>query len=285
MMKITRFFNNSFPVPCIAYPIKCTKDLRFIHQPRDLADFNYFCAMLQPTSSKGQRASNGFFCTLKGLGLGAVMLLLCVACGETAVENLTDYSVDSIPTAEIDPPPAKPILLGPEIDTALYANLNPCDGFDYPVAPPDAKRYFKARGFLPNGLEHLGEDWNGDGGGNSDFGDYVYATADGVVFFSKVYNNGWGHVIRLLHNYGTASEPKYIESLYAHVASSWVREGYLMKRGEVIGTIGNAKGKYHAHLHFEMRKEAGKDIRCGYDGDTLGFVDPTAFIEAHRPER
>ena len=222
---------------------------------------------------------------LKGLGFGIALLLLVAGCGGTSVENLTDYGVDSLHAPEIELPVAPNIVLGPEIDTALYTDLAPCDGFDYPVAPPDAKRYFKARGFLPNGLEHLGEDWNGDGGGNSDFGDYVYATADGVVFFSKVYNKGWGHVIRLLHNYGTASEPKYIESLYAHVASSWVREGYHMKRGEVIGTIGNAKGKYHAHLHFEMRKEAGKVIRCGYDGDTLGFVDPTAFIEAHRPER
>ena len=67
--------------------------------------------------------------------------------------------------------------------------------------------------------------------------------------------------------------------------SSLVRPGYVMNRGEVIGTIGNADGKYHAHLHFEMRTKPGKDIGCGYAGDTLGFVDPTAFIEAHRPPR
>ena len=213
------------------------------------------------------------------------MLLLSVGCAETTVENLTDYSVDSLPVAKGEDTTTSNALLGPLIDPMFYAKLPPCDGFDYPVGPPNAKRYFKARGFLPNGLEHLGEDWNGDGGGNSDFGDYVYAAADGVVFYSNSYNNGWGNVIRILHNYGTEAHPLYIETLYAHVASSWVRTGYNMKRGEVIGTIGNAKGKYHAHLHFEMRKAAGKDIRCGYDGDTIGFVDPTPFIEAHRPQR
>lgn len=250
-----------------------------------LEDLGYFCVMGQSHSPSWNPELNKASRLIMGLCLGIMLALLSAGCGGTDVENLTDYTVDSLPIPQNDLPPAKNIVLGPEIDTSLYANLAPCDGFDYPVAPPDAKRYFKARGFLPKGLEHLGEDWNGDGGGNSDFGDYIYAAADGVVFFSKVYNNGWGHVIRLLHNYGTATEPKFIESLYAHVASSWVREGYQMKRGEVIGTIGNARGKYHAHLHFEMRKEAGKDIRCGYDGDTVGFVDPTAFIEAHRPER
>jgi hypothetical protein len=212
-------------------------------------------------------------------------LLIVVGCGETTVENLTDYSVDSIQAPALEDTSTTKTLLGPLIDPTFYVSLPPCDGFDFPVGPPDAKRYFKARGFLPNGLEHLGEDWNGDGGGNSDFGDFVYAAADGVVFYSNTFNNGWGHVIRILHNYGTQTQPLYIETLYAHVASSWVRSGYNMKRGEVIGTIGNAKGKYHAHLHFEMRKAAGKDIRCGYDGDTVGFVDPTPFIEAHRPKR
>jgi hypothetical protein len=112
------------------------------------------------------------------------MLLLSVGCAETTVENLTDYSADSLPVAKGEDTTTSKALLGPLIDPMFYAKLPPCDGFDYPVGPPNAKRYFKARGFLPNGLEHLGEDWNGDGGGNSDFGDYVYAAADGVVFYS-----------------------------------------------------------------------------------------------------
>jgi murein DD-endopeptidase MepM/ murein hydrolase activator NlpD len=89
----------------------------------------------------------------------------------------------------------------------------------------------------------------------------------------------------MVHNYGTVESPRYIETLYAHVSSLLVRPGYAMRRGEMIGTIGNADGKYHAHLHFEMRLKPGKDIRCGYDGDTLGFISPTPFIEAHRPKR
>lgn len=211
---------------------------------------------------------------------GGMALLTASACGETTVDNLTDYPPDTLVKAEL--PPVEVAQPSPPIDPKLLALLQPCDGFDYPIGPPDARRYHKARGFLPVGLEHLGEDWNGDAGGNTDYGDYVHAAADGVVFYSAHYNRGWGNVIRILHNYGTAAAPRYAESLYAHVNSSWVKVGWVMKRGEVIGTIGSAEGKYHAHLHFELRLRPGKDIRCGYDGDTLGFVDPTQFIEAHR---
>ena len=57
------------------------------------------------------------------------------------------------------------------------------DGFDLPVGKPDGEGYYVFRGFYPNA--HMGEDWNGNGGGNTDLGDPVYATADGVVVYSQ----------------------------------------------------------------------------------------------------
>ena len=223
---------------------------------------------------------------LYGLGLILILSMTCLSgCGGTEVENITDYVTDT--TSSLD---EKEAAVGgeappPNIAPEIIEKLLPCDGFDYPVGPPDAARYYKFRGFLPVGIEHLGEDWNGIGGGNTDFGDFVYAAADGVVFYSGHFNNGWGTVIRILHNYGTATEPAYCETLYAHVASSWVKPGLRMKRGDIIGTIGSAEGKYHAHLHLELRKKPGNEIGSGYAGDTLGFTDPTKFIEAHRPQK
>src|SRR5687767_15010770 len=63
------------------------------------------------------------------------------------------------------------------------------NGFDLPVGKPDAAGYYTARGYMPNA--HQGEDWNGKGGGNSDLGDPVYATADGVVVYSEDYRRSW----------------------------------------------------------------------------------------------
>lgn len=220
------------------------------------------------------------------IGLFFFLALATGSCREVEVLDQTVRAEEGEVVEEVEEREAEPVEFieeKPPISEDFLGVLRPCDGFDYPVGPPNAKDYYKFRGFLPKDLEHLGEDWNGTGGGNTDFGDYVYAAADGVVFYSDDYRAGWGNVIRMIHNYGTEREPRYVESLYAHVASSWVRPGNRMRRGQVIGTIGDAKGKYHAHLHFEMRRKPGKDIGCGYDGDTLGFVDPTRFIEAHRP--
>ena len=73
-------------------------------------------------------------------------------------------------------------------DTIQFTN-----GFDFPVGKPDATAYYNAQGFTENG--HLGEDWNGIGGGNTDLGDPIYAVANGYVSFSENVNGGWGNVI------------------------------------------------------------------------------------------
>ena len=80
-----------------------------------------------------------------------------------------------------------------------YSTAKLADGFDYPVGKPDGAGYYIFRGFSPNG--HLGEDWNGSGGGDSDEGDPVYSIAHGVVVFSEDYKKGWGNVVIVRHAY------------------------------------------------------------------------------------
>ena len=72
------------------------------------------------------------------------------------------------------------------------------DGFQCPVGS-DGKGYYKARGMQPNG--HLGEDWNGNAGGDTDLGAPVTATAHGVVLFARDFHLGWGNVIIVRHAY------------------------------------------------------------------------------------
>lgn len=157
------------------------------------------------------------------------------------------------------------------------------DGFDFPVGPPDAKKYYNAQSFGAN--LHLGDDWNGVGGGNTDLGDPVFAVADGKVKFAGDHGGGWGNVVRILHNAGTESQPQFVESLYAHLDTMIVQVGAMVHRGQQIGTIGDAHGAYAAHLHFEIRNDTLLPIGGGYSEDPDGYLDPTLYINAHRPNK
>lgn len=156
------------------------------------------------------------------------------------------------------------------------------DGFDYPVGPPDAKKYYNAQPYGKN--THLGDDWNGVGGGNTDLGDPVYACANGYVVFAQDIGGGWGNVVRVVHV--ISEEPLIVvESLYAHLNEINVKEGTPIKRGQRLGTIGNAGGMYYAHLHFEMRTQYGMPVGGGYSTNTEGYTNPASFIKSHRPSR
>ncbi len=87
-----------------------------------------------------------------------------------------------------------------------------------------------------------------------------------------------GYVIRIIHKY----KEKYYESIYAHCDTILVKEGDLIKKGKLIGTIGtigNVNGKYLAHLHLEIRDDIFMDIGFGYVKDTTGYLNPTDFIK------
>lgn len=159
------------------------------------------------------------------------------------------------------------------------------DGFDYPVGPPDAYGYYKARGFRPNG--HLGEDWNGRGGGNTDLGDPVYSISHGVVVYSDDFRVGWGNVVIIRHAYrSTDGRVHYVDSLYGHLDKRYVKLHDLVRRGQKVGTIGTNRGMYLAHLHFEIRKNLNIGMkRSSYAGDFSSYYSPSNFIEDHRTLR
>lgn len=163
------------------------------------------------------------------------------------------------------------------------------DGFDFPVGAPNAKGYYVAQGFGEEnarfgGLKHLGEDWNGKGGGDTDLGDPVYSVANGIVTAWGAYGPGWGNVLRIAHAYVTNGETNLVESLYAHLLRVKVTNGQHVRRGERVGAIGNADGRYLAHLHFEIRLTAYLPLGGGYAASLPpAFIAPRSFIRTHRP--
>ncbi len=120
------------------------------------------------------------------------------------------------------------------------------------MGTPDAQGYYKARGFRAHG--HLGEDWDGVRGGDTDLGDPIYSIGDGLVVFARDCHMGWGNVIIVRHAYQEDGAIKNIDSLYGHLDSILVRRGQAVSRGEKIATMGTAHGLYDAHLHLEIRK-------------------------------
>ncbi len=158
----------------------------------------------------------------------------------------------------------------------------PADGFDLPVGKPDGEGYYRARGFRSNG--HLGEDWNGRGGGNTDLGDPVYSIGSGVVVFSKDQREGWGNVVIVRHAYRESNgRIDYIDSLYGHLDERHVSLHDTVKRGQQIGTIGTNRGMYWAHLHFEIRRNLQIGMNRGdFARNTSNYHDPTYFISQRR---
>ena len=175
------------------------------------------------------------------------------------------------------------ILTSPCIGEApkvIMGEIPISEGFDFPVGKPDAKKYYNAQTFGKN--NHLGDDWNGIGGGNTDYGDPIYAISNGIVVYADNLKGGWGNVVRIYHNYGSKLRPLYVESIYAHLEKILISSGSIVKKGEKIGTIGNANGKYLAHLHLEIRDQINMEIGQGYSKKTTGYLDPTQFIKSHR---
>lgn len=177
--------------------------------------------------------------------------------------------------------------LGPGVSQGQsYSTTRLADGFDFPVGKPDAAGYYIYRGFSPNG--HLGEDWNGNGGGDSDEGAPVYSIAHGVVVFSQDYAKGWGNVVILRHAYRERNgQIAFIDSLYGHLKVRSLKEGQQVTRGQLVGTIGCGPYRmYAAHLHFEIRK----DLRIGMRRDLYprtyeSYYAPKQFIDPRRSLR
>lgn len=72
----------------------------------------------------------------------------------------------------------------------------------------------------------------------------IYATGNGTVSGAG-WEQGYGNCVQIDHGYG------YV-TLYAHMNAIKVRVGQKLKRGDVIGMIGNTGKSTGPHLHYEV---------------------------------
>lgn len=88
-------------------------------------------------------------------------------------------------------------------------------------------------------------------------GQPVRASADGVVVRAGVIG-GLGQAVYIAHGFGVTTR-------YGHMSRIEVRPGQRVKRGSVLGRVGNTGRSTGYHLHYEVR----------LDGDA---VNPLAYI-------
>jgi len=75
-------------------------------------------------------------------------------------------------------------------------------------------------------------------------GVHVVAPADGLV--SEVtYDRDMGHMVKINHGYG-------MTSWYGHLLRTPVKLGSMVKRGDIIGYVGNSGRSTGSHLHYSI---------------------------------
>lgn len=75
-------------------------------------------------------------------------------------------------------------------------------------------------------------------------GEMVKATAEGTVI-QATYNGDYGNIVEIRHGNGFTTS-------FAHLQSFNVKIGDKIKRGQVIGLVGNTGRSTGAHLHYEL---------------------------------
>ena len=120
---------------------------------------------------------------------------------------------------------------------------NRCIPAIQPIANKDLKRTASGYGMRIDPIYrtprfHSGMDFS------AKIGTDIYATGDGVVTFAA-WKQGYGNCLMIDHGYG-------YKTLYGHLSKYNARVGQKVKRGEVIGKVGNTGKSTGPHLHYEV---------------------------------
>ncbi|MDR1668114.1 MAG: M23 family metallopeptidase [Bacteroidales bacterium] len=99
----------------------------------------------------------------------------------------------------------------------------------------------------------------------------IYVTGDGTV--TQVgYSGGFGNRIIVEHGFG-------YKTIYAHLSKFAVRPGDVVKRGQVIGFVGNTGDSTAPHLHYEVHKNGTVVNPMYYYNDDLSPEEFALMVE------
>lgn len=120
--------------------------------------------------------------------------------------------------------------------TVLNGGNNNSDGFMWPASGPITSQTGARWGRNHDGID-LG----------SAYGSAIRASVAGTVTLAA-WNGDYGNCIRINSGGG------FVE-IYAHLSEILVTEGQVVRKGELIGRVGNTGRSTGPHLHFEIRKD------------------------------
>ncbi|TVQ15125.1 MAG: M23 family metallopeptidase [Bacteroidetes bacterium] len=100
----------------------------------------------------------------------------------------------------------------------------------------------------------------------------IYAPGNGVVTTVERNRHGYGLMIVIDHGYG-------YETLYAHMSKFEVKRGQHVKRGEIIGYVGNTGVSTAPHLHYEVIRHGKKVNPVNYFFNDLSPEEFEYIIE------
>ncbi len=143
----------------------------------------------------------------------------------------------------------------------------------------DAETLLQAIQAVPLGLPHLGPLTSSFGARSNPFsgrgtehhggldlkgttGEPVHVTAYGKVSFAGR-RGGYGNLVEVTHDHGHVT-------LYGHLSRIDVREGELLKAGDVVGLLGSTGRSTGPHLHYEVQSRGAR-------------LDPEQFLALGTP--
>ncbi|MCB0430981.1 MAG: M23 family metallopeptidase, partial [Flavobacteriales bacterium] len=118
-----------------------------------------------------------------------------------------------------------------------------------PIANKDLERMASGYGYRLHPIYktmrmHTGMDFTAPRGTD------IYATGDGVVELAET-GSGYGKHVVINHGYD-------YKTLYGHMSKILVRQGEKVKRGQIIGLVGNTGVSAGPHCHYEVIKAGVK---------------------------
>lgn len=105
----------------------------------------------------------------------------------------------------------------------------------------------------------------------------IFATADGTVTLTKESRRGYGKEIDISHSFGYSTR-------YAHLNEILVKEGQKVKRGELIGLMGNTGRSTGTHLHYEVRLNNRPINPVYYFSDDLDETEYDLIVKQLKPQ-